>query len=87
LRSTLARYFLLLAATPHNGKEAGFQLFIALPDGDRFEGRFRDGVHVTDASDITAKNTMNGHFSERIRSNRSGISRPLAVSPLLSPSA
>ncbi len=48
----LSRHFLLMTATPHNGKEADFQLFMALLDGDRFEGRFRDGVHVTDASDM-----------------------------------
>ena len=36
--------FLLMSATPHNGKEEDFQLFMALLDGDRFEGRFRDGV-------------------------------------------
>src|SRR5213076_1939863 len=29
-----------------------FQLFMALLDGDRFEGRFRDGVHVADVSDL-----------------------------------
>ncbi len=52
LLSTLTRHFLLMTATPHNGKEADFQLFMALLDGDRFEGRFRDGVHVTDASDM-----------------------------------
>jgi SNF2 family DNA or RNA helicase len=52
LLSTLTRHFLLMTATPHNGKEADFQLFMALLDGDRFEGRFRDGVHVTDASDL-----------------------------------
>jgi len=52
LLSTLTRHFLLLTATPHNGKEADFQLFMALLDGDRFEGRFRDGVHTTDASDL-----------------------------------
>src|SRR5579884_4203704 len=52
LLSTLTRHFLLLTATPHNGKEADFQLFMALLDGDRFEGKFRDGVHVTDASDM-----------------------------------
>jgi superfamily II DNA or RNA helicase len=52
LLSTLTRHFLLLTATPHNGKEADFQLFLALLDGDRFEGKFRDGVHVTDASDL-----------------------------------
>src|SRR5205807_6034699 len=50
--STLTRHFLLLTATPHNGKEADFQLFMALLDGDRFEGRFRDGVHVSNAGDM-----------------------------------
>jgi len=52
LLSTLTRNFLLMTATPHNGKEEDFQLFMALLDGDRFEGRFRDGVHATDVSDL-----------------------------------
>ena len=52
LLSGLTRHFLLMTATPHNGKEEDFQLFMALLDGDRFEGRFRDGVHVTDTSDL-----------------------------------
>ena len=46
------RHFLLLTATPHNGKEEDFQLFMALLDADRFEGRFRDGVHAVDTSDL-----------------------------------
>src|SRR5437773_3535033 len=52
LLSTLTRHFLLMTATPHNGKEEDFQLFMALLDGDRFEGRFREGVHVADVSDL-----------------------------------
>jgi SNF2 family DNA or RNA helicase len=52
LLSSLTRHFLLMTATPHNGKEEDFQLFMALLDGDRFEGRFRDGVHVADVSDL-----------------------------------
>jgi SNF2 family DNA or RNA helicase len=52
LLSTLTRHFLLMTATPHNGKEEDFQLFMALLDGDRFEGRFRDGVHTSDVSDL-----------------------------------
>ncbi|MBN2449603.1 MAG: DEAD/DEAH box helicase, partial [Lentisphaeria bacterium] len=52
LLSGLTRHFLLMTATPHNGKEEDFQLFLALLDGDRFEGRFRDGVHQIDASDL-----------------------------------
>jgi superfamily II DNA or RNA helicase len=50
--SRLTRHFLLLTATPHNGKDEDFQLFMALLDGDRFEGRFRDGVHAVDTSDL-----------------------------------
>ncbi len=52
LLSNLTRHFLLMSATPHNGKEADFQLFMALLDGDRFEGRYRDGVHTADVSDL-----------------------------------
>ena len=52
LLSTITRHFLLMTATPHNGKEEDFQLFMALLDGDRFEGRFRDGVHAADVSDL-----------------------------------
>jgi len=46
------RCFLLLTATPHNGKEEDFQLFLALLDADRFEGRFRGGAHQVDTSDL-----------------------------------
>jgi superfamily II DNA or RNA helicase len=49
---SLTRHLLLMTATPHAGKEADFQLFMALLDGDRFEGRYRDGVHTTDTRDL-----------------------------------
>jgi hypothetical protein len=52
LLSTLTRHFLLMTATPHNGREEDFQLFMALLDGDRFEGRFREGVHAADVTDL-----------------------------------
>jgi len=52
LLSQLTRHFLLMTATPHNGKEEDFQLFMALLDGDRFEGKFRDGVHTANVSDL-----------------------------------
>ncbi len=52
LLGELTRHFLLMTATPHNGKEEDFQLFLALLDADRFEGRFRDGVHQVDVSDL-----------------------------------
>ena len=40
-----------MTAPPHNGKDEDFQLFMALLDGDWFEGRFRDGVHQAEVSD------------------------------------
>lgn len=52
LLSGLTRHLMLMTATPHNGHEEDFQLFMALLDGDRFEGRFRDGVHAADVSDM-----------------------------------
>lgn len=55
--SRACRHFLLMSATPHNGKEKDFQLFMALLDGDRFEGRFRDGVHVADVEDMMRRLT------------------------------
>ena len=60
LLSTLTRHFLLMTATPHNGKEEDFQLFMALLDGDRFEGRFRDGVHASDVSDLMRRMVKEG---------------------------
>ncbi len=52
LLGNVARHFLLMTATPHNGKEEDFQAFLKLLDPDRFEGRFREGVHEVDVSDI-----------------------------------
>ncbi|MBA2133541.1 helicase-related protein [Capillibacterium thermochitinicola] len=74
LLSRITRHFLLLTATPHNGKEEDFQLFMALLDPDRFEGRFREGVHRTDVSDLMRRMVkedllkFDGHylFPERI---------------------
>jgi len=46
------RHLLLMTATPHSGKEEDFQLFLSLLDSDRFYGKFRDGVHKVDTSDL-----------------------------------
>ena len=47
-----ARHFLLMTATPHAGREEDFQLFMALLDTDRFEGRYRDAVHTVDTDGL-----------------------------------
>ncbi len=48
----ITRHFLLMTATPHNGKEEDFQLFMSLLDADRFYGKFRDGTHKVDVTDL-----------------------------------
>ena len=60
LLSEISRHFLLMTATPHNGKEQDFQLFLSLLDGDRFEGRYREGVHQVDASDMMRRMVKEG---------------------------
>lgn len=57
LLGTRTRNLLLMSATPHNGKEADFQLFMGLLDADRFEGRFREGVHKADVTDMMRRLT------------------------------
>ena len=52
LLGSLCRHFLLMTATPHNGKEEDFQLFLSLLDADRFYGKFREGAHKVDVSDL-----------------------------------
>ena len=52
LLGSITRHFLLMTATPHNGKEEDFQLFLSLLDSDRFYGKFRDGAHKVEVSDL-----------------------------------
>lgn len=51
------RHFLLMSATPHNGSDADFQLFMGLLDADRFEGRQREGARKIDVSDLMRRLT------------------------------
>ena len=52
LLSNITRHFLMLTATPHNGKEEDFQLFMSLIDPDRFEGVNHSGNRSIDVSDV-----------------------------------
>lgn len=52
LLRTLATNFLLLTATPHNGKNEDFQLFMSLVDPDRFEGA-NHGLNAKKAPDVS----------------------------------
>jgi superfamily II DNA or RNA helicase len=46
------RNLLLLTATPHNGSNEDFLLFLSLLDPDRFAGRLRGATKVPDVSDV-----------------------------------
>ena len=48
----ITRHFVLMTATPHNGKEEDFQIWLSLLDSDRFYGKFREGAHRVDVSDL-----------------------------------
>ena len=52
LLGSVTRHFLMMTATPHNGKEEDFQLFLSLLDSDRFYGKSRDGAHKVDTGDL-----------------------------------
>ncbi len=52
LLSDITRHFLLLTATPHNGKEEDFHLFMSLIDPERFEGAARSSSQAIDVSDV-----------------------------------
>ena len=52
LLSNITRNFLLLTATPHNGKEEDFHLFLSLVDPDRFEGTHGNSQQAIDVSDV-----------------------------------
>lgn len=52
LLSNITRNFLLLTATPHNGKEDDFHLFLSLVDPDRFEGTHGNSQQAVDVSDV-----------------------------------
>lgn len=52
LLSNITRNFLLLTATPHNGKEEDFHLFLSLVDSERFEGIHGNSQQAVDVSDV-----------------------------------
>jgi SNF2 family DNA or RNA helicase len=52
LLGRITRHLLLMTATPHSGKPEDFQLFMALIDQDRFEGKPRKGAKALDAQGL-----------------------------------
>jgi len=52
LLSAHTRHLLLMTATPHNGNDAAFQLFLALLDRDRFYGKPQGEIRSEDVEDV-----------------------------------
>lgn len=52
LLSNITRNYLLLTATPHNGKEEDFHLFLSLIDPDRFGINHSQSQQAIDVSDV-----------------------------------
>ena len=48
----ISRHFLLMTATPHNGHEEDFQLFLSLLDPDRFFARAHESAGTQDINDV-----------------------------------
>ena len=57
LLGKISRHLLLMTATPHNGKDDDFDLFMRLLDPDRFAGRAPEGAHRRDAADLMRRMT------------------------------
>ena len=57
LLSNITKNFLLLTATPHNGKDEDFHLFLSLVDPDRFEGIHNTSEQTIDVSDVMRRLT------------------------------
>ena len=85
LLGSITRHFLLMTATPHNGKEEDFQLFMSLLDSDRFYGKFRDGAHKVDVTDLmrrTVKEEMLRFDGTKLFPDRRAITANYKVSDL-----
>jgi superfamily II DNA or RNA helicase len=59
----VARHLLLMTATPHTGKEEDFQLFLAMLDEDRFAGRYRKNVHISDTDGLMRRRVKEEMFT------------------------
>lgn len=84
LLGSITRHFLLMTATPHNGKEEDFQLFMSLLDSDRFFGKFRDGAHKVDVTDLmrrTVKEDMLRFDGTKLFPDRRAITANYKLSP------
>lgn len=67
LLSSRARRFLLMTATPHNGKDEDFRLFMSLLDADRFVGGARSEAEAGAEGGPVAEGLMRRMIKEELR--------------------
>ena len=63
------RHFLLLTATPHNGKNEDFLAFMTLIDPERFTGRLREGGGSAGDGDGAAMPDVSDVMRRRVKEN------------------
>lgn len=77
------RHFLLMTATPHNGHEDEFQLFLSLLDPDRFFGKATSTLRDSDLNDIMrrmVKEDMRKFDGSRLFPEREAITLDFSLS-------
>ena len=82
--SQQTRHFLLMTATPHNGKEEDFQLFLSLLDPDRFYGKAKKRLGNDALKDIMrrmVKEDMRQFDGTRLFPDREAHTVPFELSP------
>ena len=81
--SQRTRHFLLMTATPHNGKEEDFQLFLSLLDPDRFYGKAKKRLSNDALKDIMrrmVKEDMRQFDGSRLFPDREAHTVPFELS-------
>ncbi|MBO2926451.1 helicase-related protein [Metapseudomonas otitidis] len=82
--SRTCRHFLLITATPHNGKEEEFRLLLSLLDPDRFGGRYDADSPGSDISDVlhrTVKENLRDIEGNRLLPSRHAYTAIYDLSP------
>jgi superfamily II DNA or RNA helicase len=79
-----SRHMLLMTATPHNGKDDDFRLFMSLLDSDRFVGRMRDeqgDLNVGDIMRRMVKEDLLTFEGKKLFPERKAYTLPYPLSP------
>lgn len=79
--SSRTRHFLLMTATPHNGKDDDFAVFMSLLDADRFEGHHSGRVDASDLMRRMVKEDLRRFDGRKLFPRRVSETVAYALSP------